>query len=174
MNHLQLIRLGRRATQPESPNIGIDVYDEDGDLHLCEANLDLVRRVLEATDHNLVRIQIGDASDEEIALVCDWPFHWRSGKVSLQLVSADDEVAAYARISMPSALAGAYRAVDPWIHLRGKAKDVVQPVDLEETLAGKLAIYAADLSEFSNCRLVSPPGQCLFERVGQMKVAAHA
>lgn len=174
MNNIKLLRLVRRSNVTDNPRIGIDFFDVQGDLHLYEVDREAVRRLLDATDHSLLRVSVEDRAEETFGLVCDWHFHWRSGKITLQEVEPDDQVVAYSRAVLPHPSSLNYRPIDAWVHLRGKVRTVAKPLIVPSIPKGKFAVYTVDLPDIPGLEVLSPEGQCLYERVGAAREATHA
>lgn len=174
LDNLQLLYMSPRSSFSGSNKIGIDLFDLRGDLHLYEVDRDAVHRLCEITDHNLFRLQSETQQPMGIGLVCDWPFHWRAGKLTLQEVEPDDHVAIYSRATLSGILPHECRPVDAWIHLRGPVRIVSDPITVTHFPNEQETVQVSDVFIRKGCEILSSPTQTLFEISGSRRLRSHA
>lgn len=174
MDNLQLLYLTPRSILPNPDKIGIDLFDLHGDLHLYEVERDVIHRLCEITDHNLFRLRSDNQEPLGIGLVCDWPFHWRAGKLTLQEVEPDDQVVIYSRATVSGILPHECRAVDTWIHLRGPVRAVSSPIVVTHIPPDQEFVRVSDVFVRNGCEVLSSTTQTLFEISGSRRAKTHA
>lgn len=134
----------------------------------------MVHRLCELTDHSLIRLQTEDRDVPGIGLICDWPFHWRAGKLTIQEVEPEDQVAIHARVTVSETLPHECRPVDTWIQLRGPVRFVSNPVVVTHIPPDQQFVRVKDLYVRKGCDVLSSPSQTLFEISGSRRAKAHA
>lgn len=171
MEHLLKIAATPRHSESDPRFVGLSLFREEGGFELLQADRELVREALAATDGNLLWIE-SSSSPSTAALVQHWPRAWQSGGLVLDAVEADDMVSLYRRVKRSGGEeAGRADYLDTWIRVLGPAGMASAPLTIDLT---RSEVTAGDVVLPPGCHLLSPPEQVMVRIARNQAVKSHA